>query len=116
MKTPDGNAERTKPKLAGRLWLAGLGLLVAAYSLWLGRDFIPALAATRSVASAIVSTRHGGNEVQLRRAFDAAKTRNPVEATLESEANPAARGNYYLSVTADTSARAKAELASLTTA
>jgi hypothetical protein len=95
--------------LAGRLWLFGLGFLFPAYLLWLGRNRIPTLAATQSVAAASLSTHHGGTDAQLRHAFAAAKMSNPVDAALVTD--PAFQHDYQIFVTAGTSEQAKAELA-----
>jgi hypothetical protein len=115
MKTPDPSAERRRALSGARQGLVGLGLLVLAYVLWAARDFIPALATTRVTATAILSTLHDGSEVQLQRAFAAAKMSFPAEATFERDRNPALHdAPYYLSVTADTPERAQAELVSLT--
>jgi hypothetical protein len=117
MKTPDGSGERRRALSGVRQGLVGLGLLFLAYPLYEARDFISALATTRVVASAIFSTLHDGSEVQLQRAFAAAKMHSPAEATFEPDRNPALRdAPYYLSVTADTPERARADLATLTDA
>ncbi len=117
-KTAYGSAKWRRERSGARMALAGLGLLVLAFPLWKARDFIPTLATKRVVAFARLSTLHDGTELQLQRAFAAAKMSSPVEATLEPDRNPALHGRltYYLSVTADTPARARAELAPLTDA
>ena len=117
-KTAYGSAKWRGERSGARMGLAGLGLLVLAFPLWKARDFIPTLATKRVVAFARLSTLHDGTELQLQRAFAAAKMSSPVEATLEPDRNPALHGRvtYYLSVTADTPARARAELAPLTDA
>ena len=97
--------------------MAGLLLLILASLLWLVRDFFPALASTRVVATAIVYTLHDGTEVQLQRAFAQAKTGSAADASFEPDKNPLNHGTtYYLSVTDDTPAQAKAGLATLTDA
>jgi hypothetical protein len=92
-----------------------LGLLLLAYPLYEARDFISGLAATRVVATAVLSTMHEGTEIQLQNAFAAAKMSSPAEATLE-QSNPTRHGTYYVFVTADTPERAKADLAALANA
>jgi hypothetical protein len=114
MKTPDGSAEGRRALSGVRQGLVGLGLLALAYILWEARYFIPALATTRVMATAVLSTLHDGSEVQLQRAFAAAKMSSPAEATFEADKNPALHDvTYYLSVTADTPERARADLAAL---
>ena len=89
MKTPDSSAEGRRALSGVRQGFVGLGLLVVAYCLWEARDFIPALATTRVAATALLSTWHDGSEVQLQRAFAAAKMSYPAaQATLEPEKNP----------------------------
>jgi hypothetical protein len=116
MKTPDGSAEGRKSLSGVRQEIVGAGLLCLALILWEARDFIPALATTRKVATAVVSTLHDGSEVQLQRAFAAAKMSFAAEATLKPESKPTLHGTSYLSVTADTSERARADLETLTMA
>jgi hypothetical protein len=117
-KTAYGSAKWRRERSGARVGLTGLGLLVLAFPLWKARDFIPTLATKRVVAFARLSTLHDGSELQLQRAFAAAKMRSPVEGTLEPDRNPALHGGvtYYLAVTADTPALARAELAPLTDA
>jgi hypothetical protein len=116
-KTAYGSAEWRRARSGARLGLVALGLLFPAYILFEARVFISGLAATRVVATAILSPLHGGSEVQLQRAFAAAKAGSPAAATLEPDRKPALHGvTYYLSVTADTPERAKADLATLTDA
>jgi hypothetical protein len=112
-KTAYGSAEWRRARSGARQGLAGLGLLLLAYPLYEARDFIAGLATTRVVATAILYTRNEGTEVQLQRAFAAAKMHSPAEATFESERNSTRHGTYYISVTANTSERAKADLATL---
>ena len=66
MKTPNESAARRRALSGARQGLVGLGLLVVAYLLFEGRDSISALATTRVVARATVSTLHDGSEAQLR--------------------------------------------------
>lgn len=114
MKTLAASAEGKKALSGTRQGIVGGGLLILALVLWGARDFIPALATTRVVATAVVSTSHDGSEAQLQRAFAAAKMSCPAEAILDPD--PAFPGVSYLSVTADTSERARADLAALTRA
>src|SRR5579872_1817701 len=100
MKTPEGSADRRRALSGARQGLVGLGLLMLSYPLWMARDFIPSLATTRVVATAILSTLHDGSEAQLRSAFAEAKMNSTAEATFERDRNPALHGvTYYLSVT-----------------
>ena len=117
-KTAYGSAEWRRERSGARMSLVGSGLLFLAFPLWHERDFLPTLATKRVMAIALVSTLHDGTEVQLQRAFAAAKRSSPAEATLEPNRGPALHGRvtYYLSVTADTAARAHAELATFTDA
>jgi hypothetical protein len=102
--------------LASRLWLLGFALLFPAYGLWLAHNAIPALASTRSIATAAVSTWHDSNGVELQRAFLAAMRSAPAEATLAPQTHPSLPGVYQLAVTADTPQRAHAQLASVANA
>jgi hypothetical protein len=115
-KTAYGSAKWRTERSGARMGLAGLGLLILAFPFWKARDFIPTLATKRVVAFARLSTLHDGTELQLQHAFATAKMSSPAEATLEPDRNPALHGRviYYLSVTADTPARARAELVPLT--
>ena len=107
---PDPHVEmKRKNLLGGRLGLFGLGLILVAFFLWMARDFIPSLAAKRSMATATVSIEHS-TDAQLQRAFTDAKQTCPVEAGLALQTNPSLPGVYALTVTADTSERAKADL------
>lgn len=117
-KTAYGSAKWRRERSGARMLMVGLGLLVLAFPLWKARDFISTLATKRVVAFSRFSTLHEGTEFQLQRAFAAAKMRSPAEATFEPDRNPALHGRviYYLSVTADTPARARAELVPLTDA
>ena len=117
-KTAYGSAQWRKERSGTRMGLVGLGLVLLAFPLWKARDFIPNLATKRVMAIASISTLHDGTEVQLQRAIAAAKRSSPAEATLDRAKNRALRGHvtYYLSVTADTPARARAELATFTDA
>jgi len=116
-KTAYGSAQWRRERSGARQGLLGLGLLIVAYVVFEARDFIASLATTRVAATAIFSTLHDGSEAQLQRAFAAAKMNSRAEATFEPELNPAVHGvSYYLSVTADTPERAKADLATLTDA
>jgi hypothetical protein len=116
-KTAYGSAEWRRARSGARQGLVGLGLILLAYPLWKARDFIPALATTRVMATASLWAMHDGGEAQLQRAFATAKMSTPAEATFERETNPAQHGvTYYVSVTADTPARAKADLGTLTDA
>ena len=59
MKTPDSSAEGRRALSGIRQGMVGVGLLCLALVLWEARDFIPALATTRVVATAIpVSYTH----------------------------------------------------------
>ena len=98
---------------SGRLWVLGLAAIFPAYALWLGHNFLPSLAATRTVATAAVSVEKGPEEVQLQHAFATAKSSVPVEATLALQTHPALPGAYTLAVTADTEEQAKAGIATL---
>lgn len=117
-KTAYGSAKWKRERSGVRMGLVGLGLIILAFPLWKGRDFIPALATNRVVAFATLFTLHDGTELQLQRAFAVAKMRSTAEPALEHDTNPALHGRaiYYLSVTADTPARARAELVTLTEA
>jgi hypothetical protein len=117
-KTAYGSEKWRRERSGVRMGLAGLGLLVLAFPLWEARDFIPSLATKRVVAFARLSTLHDGTESQLQHAFAAAKMSSPADATLEPDRNPAlhSRVTFYLSVMADTPARARAELVTLTDA
>jgi len=103
----------TRAVWAGRLWAIGVLLVLAAYFLWFGRDFIPNLAAARTKATAVVSLSHGGTEAQLQRAFAAATSGAPVDAALEPATSRAANDSYDLTVTADSAERAKTGLTTL---
>ena len=117
-QTAYGSAEWKWQRSGARMGLVGLGLLLLAFPLWKAHDFIPTLAMKRAMAIASVSILHSGTEVQLQRAFAAANTSSPAEASLERERNPALHGRptYYVSVTADTPAHARAGLAAFTDA
>ncbi|HLJ47469.1 MAG TPA: hypothetical protein VKU01_15740 [Bryobacteraceae bacterium] len=117
-KTAYGSAKWRSERSGARMLMAGLGLLVLAFLLWSARDFISTLATKRVVAFTRFSTLHEGTELQLQSAFAAAKMSSPVEASFEPDRNPALHGRviYYLSVTADTPAKARAELVPLTDA
>jgi hypothetical protein len=96
--------------------MVGVGLLILALVLWEARNFIPTLATTRVVATALLWTLHDAYDADVPRAFAVALKRFPAEATLEREEKSAGRGVSYLRVTADTSERAKADLTALTSA
>jgi len=115
-KTPYGSAQWRRERSGARLVLAGLGLLLLAFPVWEARDFIPSMATKRVTAISRISTLHEGAEAQLQNAFLAAKKRLRSEATLHPDRNRAlhARLTYFLSVTADTPALARTELAALT--
>src|SRR5215469_3264153 len=115
MKTPDESAKGRKALSAARQYIVRL-LVLPAYFHWLGRDFVPSLAATRVVVTAVLWIMHDGSQMQLQSAFASAKMSCPADATLEPERNPSIHGTYYLYVTADTSERAQADLATLTKA
>src|SRR5579864_5733999 len=98
MKTPDGFAQQRKQALSAvRQSVVGILLFLPAFALWATRDFLPTLAATRVVATAVLSTLHDGTDAQLQRAFAAAQMSHPMEATLEPEVNPKVHGVAYLS-------------------
>jgi hypothetical protein len=114
-KVAYGSPEWKRARSGARQGLVGLGLIVLVFPLWKARDFIPTLAATRVVATASLWAPHDGGEAQLQRAFAAAKTSSRAEVTFEPGAKPDRHGvTYYLSVTADTPERAKADLTTLT--
>lgn len=117
-KTAYGSAQWKRERSGARMGLVGLGLILLAFPLWKSRDFISTLATKRVVAIATLSTLHDGTELQLQRAFSAAKTSSPAEATLERDTNPAHHGRvaYYLAITAETPERARAEVATFTDA
>lgn len=101
-------------RVTGRIWLAGIGLLMLSFFLWLLRDAIPALFTTRHAATAYISTDHGGTEAQLQRAFASAKASSHVEdAVLEPLKSP---GTWELFVISENPDRAKKQLDTLTKA
>ena len=114
MRGADGSADGRRALSGARQGLVGGGLLLLALAIWAARDFIPRLAMTRVVATAVVSTLHDGRGADVERAFALALKSRPTEATLEPETNPAIHGTYYLSVTADASEQARAGLAGFT--
>jgi hypothetical protein len=116
MKTPDGSPDGRRALSGARQGLVGAGLLVLAFFVWEARGFIPTLATTRVMAGAVIYTLHDGSEAQVQRAFAAAKMSCPAEATLETERDSTGHSASYLTVTADTSERARADLATLTNA
>jgi hypothetical protein len=113
-KTAYGSAEWKRARSWARQGLVGLGLLFLAYPLYEGRDFITGLAVKRVTATAILSTMNEGTEVQLQRAFDAAKISSPAEATIQPESKPTIHTTYYVSVTAETPERAKGDFETFT--
>lgn len=99
-----------------RLQIFGGGLLCLALVAWEARDYIPTLATTRVVATAVMSLRHDGSEADLDRALAAAMKTTGTEATLDRVTNAKLQITSHVSVTADTPEIAKASLARLTDA